>query len=186
MRLEQALLGLHQRRRSSIRVIWTYGYGCVIFLRERWYHRSVSSTQGTNKYHPFKCPFSQRKERNHSPALHEILPDVISQSICRGQLLYEMLNRVLTQPEEVRARDGVRVLPVTDRVGLFHDARPGARCCARDDGCIWCVGRDDLEFRAISTVENCAVIDNFGVRIDCGVISPAGSRSVRLTEISLN
>lgn len=65
--------------------------------RQRWDDRSQSQTVDQPEY----------AERFDLPSLDKILPHVIPQSIRTGQLLDEMLDRILTQTEEVRPRNTV-------------------------------------------------------------------------------
>ncbi len=46
-------------------------------------------------------------EEKHAPSLNEMLPYIVFKSIRSRKLLYQMLDGILTEPEEVRARYAV-------------------------------------------------------------------------------
>jgi hypothetical protein len=96
--------------------------------------------------------------RTHAPSLHKILPHVIFKLVRPRELLDEMLDRVLAQPEKVRPRDRVRVLPVPDVVRRADDDGPGAGGRTGDDRLVGHVRRLDLELGAVAAVEDDAVV----------------------------
>ena len=65
------------------------------------------------------------------------------------------------------------MLPIADGVRLLDDTGPGAGRGAGDDRAIWTICGYDLELGAVAAVEDGAVIDDFGVWVDCGEISSA-------------
>jgi hypothetical protein len=76
-----------------------------------------------------------------------------------------MLDRVLSKPKEIWARDRVRMLAITDLVCLFYYVGPGACSCACYDWPIRAIGGNDLKFGAVPAIQNCAMIDHFSIRV---------------------
>lgn len=97
-------------------------------------------------------------ERKHLPSLCKVLPHVISKTICTRQLLNKMFDRVLSESEEVRSRDGIRVLPIPDRIGLLDNVGPCPGRRTSDDRTVRNVRPDYFEFRAVSAVEDRALV----------------------------
>ena len=83
-----------------------------------------------------------------------MLPHVVSKSICTGQLLNEMFDRVLSESEKVRSGDGVGVLPIPYRIGLFDNVGPRSSRCTGDDGTVCHVRSDYFELGAIPAVQD--------------------------------
>lgn len=83
--------------------------------------------------HACRIP-AKTKGARHSPALNEVLPDVVLELVRVWQFLDQVLDGVLSKPKEVRPRYRVGVLSIPDAVGLAHDARPCASSCSRDNG----------------------------------------------------
>ena len=69
-----------------------------------------------------------------------------------------MLDSVLSQAEEIRARDRVGVHAIADMICGAHDNRPRAGRCARYNGLFRLVISDNLEVGASVAVENLAMI----------------------------
>ena len=65
--------------------------------------------------------FTQQNSEHDSPPLYKVLPDVITQPIGIRKLLNEVFDGVLSEPEKVRSGDGIRVLTITNGVGLLDD-----------------------------------------------------------------
>jgi len=99
------------------------------------------------------------------PALVEILPHIILQSVRTWQLLNEMLDRVLPQTEKVWPRDRVTMLPVSNMVRRADDDRPGTGGCAGNDGLICHVICNDLEFGPVAAIKDGTIIDRLGIGI---------------------
>jgi hypothetical protein len=86
------------------------------------------------------------------PSLHEDLPNIVSQPIRARKLLNEMLDGILSQSKEVGARHRIRVLSVSDGIGLLDDVGPCTSSGAGDDGTIRNVRGHDLEFGPVTTI----------------------------------
>jgi hypothetical protein len=99
------------------------------------------------------------------PALVEILPHIILQSVRAWQLLNEVLDSILTQTEKVWPRDRITVLPVSNMVRCAHDDRPGTSGCASNDGLICHIICNDLELGTVSTIKDGAIIDGLCIGI---------------------
>lgn len=106
-----------------------------------------------------------------------MLPNIVPQLIRIRQLLDEFLNRVLPQTEEVRTRDRIAMLTVSNVISSADDDGPGSGSGPRSDGPTGLVLCDDLEFWAIAAVKNSAMIDRFGCGIDGGEVAPDGNNS---------
>ena len=121
----------------------------------------------------------KRARQKHSPAFIEILPNIVLQPVRVGQLLYEMLDRVLPEAEEIWPRHGVAMLAVAHVVCGTNDDRP---CASRGTRNNWLVGHvrsDDLELGSVATIKDRAVVDHIRVRVARGVVAPAkGTQSV--------
>ena len=83
-----------------------------------------------------------------------------------------MLDRVLSEPKEVRTRDTVGVLPVPDMIRSANDDGPRPRRCAGDDGLVFLIGSNNLELGPITAIKNRTVIDTVRIWIDRRQISP--------------
>lgn len=108
-----------------------------------------------------------------------MLPHIVLELLCVRELLDEVLDRVLAETEEVRARDRVGVLPVADVVRRAHDDGPRARRSACDDGLVRHVLRDDLEFGPVAAVEDRAVVHDLCVRIYGGKVAPSDDGEIK-------
>jgi hypothetical protein len=86
--------------------------------------------------------------------------------------LDEMLDCILSQSKEIRPRYRVGMLSVPDGVRLLDDVGPSTGSSSCNDEFLWNIGRDDLEFGTVTTIEDGAVIYNFLVRGDGRMIAP--------------
>ena len=64
------------------------------------------------------------------------------------------------------------MLTISDGVSLFHDARPSSGRGPSNDRLVRGVRWHDLEFWAITSIQDCAVVHDFDVGIDGGQIPP--------------
>ena len=103
---------------------------------------------------------AERKRERRSPSFDEVLPHVVLELIRVRQLLDEVLDRVLPEAKEVGTRDRVRMRTIADVIRCPHDDGPRARSSPGDDRLVGGIGCCDLELRAISTVEDFAVVHN--------------------------
>jgi hypothetical protein len=106
------------------------------------------------------------------PALIEILPYVILQSIRALELLNEVLDGVLPQTEKVWARDRVAMLPVSNVIRRANDDGPGTSGCAGYDGFICHVICNDLEFGSITAIMDGTIINSLRIGIARREIAP--------------
>lgn len=83
-----------------------------------------------------------------------------------------MLDSVLTKAEEVRSGDRVRMLPVPYGVRLFYNVGPGTGCSTSDNRAIGGIRGDNLELRAVTAIQDGAMINNFHASIDRRKVSP--------------
>ncbi len=113
------------------------------------------------------------------PALIEILPYVILQTIRARELLNEVLDGVLSQTEKVRARDRVTMLPVSNVIRRANDDGPGTSGCASNDGLICHVICHNLEFGPITTIMDGAIINRLCIGIARREIAPTKLSSVK-------
>ena len=70
-----------------------------------------------------------------------------------------MFDGVLTETEEIWARDRIRMLSVADMVRLLHDVGPRARRGAGDNRTVRNVRGNYLEFGPVPAIEDRAVVD---------------------------
>ena len=104
-------------------------------------------------------------ERTPVSAFDERLPHIIFEPVSVRKLLYEMLDCVLAETEEVRSRYRIRVHAVTDMVRCANNDRPGAGGCTSYDGFLGLVVGDDLEARTRVAVQDLAMVHHLGVGI---------------------
>jgi len=83
-----------------------------------------------------------------------------------------MFDRVLSESEEVRSRNGIRVLPIPDRIGLLDNVGPCPGRRASDDRAVRNIRPDYFEFGAVSAVEDGTLVHRLCGWVYGGVIAP--------------